>query len=54
MSPSFSTEIEKLDPAKTYFVFCRSGARSGMAAKMMSKLGLKVINLRGGIATWPR
>ena len=54
MSPSFSTEIGKLDTAKTYFVFCRSGARSGMAAKMMSKVGLKVINLRGGIAAWPK
>lgn len=54
MSPSFSSEIGKMDPSKTYFVFCRSGARSGMAAKMMSKVGLKVINLKGGISAWPK
>lgn len=53
MSPSFSSEISRLDPTKTYFVFCRSGARSGTAATMMSKMGLKVVNLRGGISTWP-
>lgn len=54
MSPSFSSEIGNMDPSKTYFVFCRSGARSGMAAKMMSKVGLKVINLKGGISAWPK
>jgi rhodanese-related sulfurtransferase len=54
LSPSFSSEITTMDPTKTYFVFCRSGARSGTAANMMSKLGLKVINLKGGISAWPR
>lgn len=54
LSPSFSSEIGKMDPTKTYFVFCRSGARSGTAANMMSKMGLKVINLKGGISAWPR
>ncbi|MBK9637258.1 MAG: rhodanese-like domain-containing protein [Bacteroidetes bacterium] len=54
LSPYFSSEIGTLDPSKTYFVFCRSGARSGTAANMMSKIGLKVINLKGGISAWPR
>jgi rhodanese-related sulfurtransferase len=54
LSPYFSSEIKTLDPAKTYFVFCRSGARSGTAANMMSKIGLKVINLKGGISAWPK
>lgn len=54
LSPSFSSEIGKMDPTKTYFVFCRSGARSGTAANMMSKMGLKVINLKGGISEWPK
>lgn len=54
MSPSFAAEVGRMDPTKTYFVFCRSGARSGMAANMMSKVGLKVINLKGGIITWPK
>lgn len=54
LSPSFSSEIGTMDPLKTYFVFCRSGARSGTAANMMSKIGLKVVNLKGGIAAWPK
>lgn len=54
MSPTFASEVGRMDPTKTYFVFCRSGARSGMAASMMSKVGLKVINLKGGIAAWPK
>lgn len=54
LSPSFSFEIGAMNPTKTYFVFCRSGARSGTAANMMSKMGLKVINLKGGISAWPR
>jgi rhodanese-related sulfurtransferase len=54
LSPSFSSEIRTMDPTKTYFVFCRSGSRSGTAANMMSKIGLKVINLKGGIVAWPK
>jgi rhodanese-related sulfurtransferase len=54
LSPSFHSKIGRMDPSKTYFVFCRSGARSGTAAKLMSKAGLKVINLKGGIGTWPK
>ena len=54
MNPSFSSEIGVMDPNKTYFVFCRSGARSGTAANMMSKMGLKVVNLKNGIASWPK
>ncbi|MFN0190148.1 MAG: rhodanese-like domain-containing protein [Bacteroidia bacterium] len=54
LSPSFSSEIISMDPTKTYFVFCRSGSRSGIAANMMSKIGLKVINLKDGISAWPR
>lgn len=54
MSPAFSVAMGKMDSTKTYFVFCRSGARSAMAADRMSKFGLKVINLKGGISAWPQ
>lgn len=53
MSSGFSAEIAKLDKSKTYFIFCRSGARSASACRMMSAAGLNVSNLRGGIGAWP-
>jgi rhodanese-related sulfurtransferase len=51
--PGFSSEISKLDKSKQYFIFCRSGARSGHACRMMSAQGFKVINLSGGVGAWP-
>ena len=53
LSTSFSSQFEKLDKGKTYFLFCRSGARSGQACASLSKQGFKVYNLRGGIGAWP-
>jgi rhodanese-related sulfurtransferase len=49
-NPNFSSEIEKLDKTKPYFVYCRSGNRSGQAVAVMKKQGFqKIIELRGGI-----
>lgn len=49
----FNTEIAKLDKSKTYLVYCRSGARSSAAAKMMEAKGFNSIyNLSGGISSW--
>jgi rhodanese-related sulfurtransferase len=53
MSPSFRQEISKLDKNKTYFLFCRSGNRSGQACTFMAEQQYKVYNLAGGIGTWP-
>lgn len=53
MSPDFNEEITKLDKNKEYFLFCRSGNRSGQACKTMSELGFTVYNLKGGIGEWP-
>lgn len=52
MSFEFRDEITKLDKNKTYFVYCRSGNRSGQACMMMMDLGLKAYNLVGGIGAW--
>lgn len=52
MSPSFRRTIENLDKTKTYFLYCKSGMRSGSACSKMSKLGFKVYNLSGGIHAW--
>jgi phage shock protein E len=47
---NFDAEIEKLDQSKTYIMYCRSGARSGRAAKIMINKGFEdVYNLVGGI-----
>lgn len=52
-SPDFQTEISKLDPNKSYYLYCRSGARSGSACNYMSSMGFKkVANLAGGIFDW--
>lgn len=48
----FAAQLDKLDAEKTYFVYCRSGARSARACNMMANKGLKVYNLAGGIGSW--
>jgi rhodanese-related sulfurtransferase len=54
MSSSFKDQFLKLDKSKEYFLFCRSGNRSGQACNLLSKEGYKVYNLDGGIGAWPR
>ncbi|MEZ7515333.1 rhodanese-like domain-containing protein [Flavobacterium frigidarium] len=49
----FISEIEALDKDKNYYVYCRSGARSGKACEVMNELGFKnAYNLAGGILAW--
>lgn len=49
-NPSFVSEIQKLDKSKTYFVYCRSGSRSGRAIVTMKQNGFNDIReLQGGI-----
>jgi len=52
-SPSFPQEIEKLDKAKSYYIYCRSGNRSFHAGNFMLGAGFeKVFNLEPGIIGW--
>lgn len=52
-APDFKDQVAKLDPSKTYLVYCRSGMRSGNAAKIMSDNGFGTIyTLKGGLNTW--
>lgn len=53
MSPNFRNEFNKLDKSKAYFLFCRSGNRSGQACSILSKEGYHVYNLSRGITDWP-
>lgn len=38
-SPDFIAQISQLDPEADYFIYCRSGNRSGQAISQMSNLG---------------
>ena len=49
----FISDIEDLDKSKNYYVYCRSGNRSGQACKIMEQLGFEnAYNLEGGILAW--
>ena len=49
----FVEKVKTLVPSdKTVCVYCRSGRRSANAAKRLSDIGYKCINLKGGIIAW--
>lgn len=49
----FINDIEELDKSKNYYVYCRSGNRSGKACQIMEQLGFKnAYNLEGGMLEW--
>lgn len=52
MSADFDKRIASLDKDKTYFVYCRSGNRSGSACNILAAKGLQSYNLAGGINSW--
>ena len=53
LGPDFLSEVEKLDKNKNYYVYCRSGNRSGQACAIMNNLGFKnAYNLEGGFMNW--
>jgi rhodanese-related sulfurtransferase len=53
MGPGFIDEINTLEKNKSYYVYCRSGARSAQAVQLMRDLGFnQTYNLLGGILNW--
>ena len=49
----FVDVVEALDKTKTYFVYCRSGARSAQACAVMNQVGIEnAYNLLGGFMEW--
>ncbi|MBT8394296.1 MAG: rhodanese-like domain-containing protein [Flavobacteriaceae bacterium] len=45
--------LDELDKAKNFYVYCRSGARSGQACSVMNQMGIQnAYNLLGGIMEW--
>lgn len=51
----FSNQINSLDKEKTYYIYCRSGTRSGNALNIFKNLGFKeVYDLKNGINSWKK
>ena len=49
----FYENVQKLDPSKNYYIYCRSGGRSGQACALFNALGIRnAYNLVGGILAW--
>lgn len=49
----FEDQLAKLDKAKTYYVYCRSGGRSGKTVSNLIEAGVsKVYDLEGGMTAW--
>jgi len=49
----FINQVMKLDKTKSYYVYCKSGGRSGQACAFMNQAGFeKTYNLVGGIMQW--
>lgn len=49
----FLDELNKLDKNKNYYVYCRSGNRSGQACSIMEQMGFQnAYNLLGGMLEW--
>ena len=53
LGQDFLNELEKLDKSKNYYVYCRSGNRSGQACAIMNSVGFtNTYNLEGGFNEW--
>ena len=48
----FSAGLEELEKNKNYYVYCRSGNRSGRACQIMDAQGFTTYNLIGGMMEW--
>jgi rhodanese-related sulfurtransferase len=49
----FAEKVLSLDKDKTYYIYCRSGNRSGQACGLMAQNGFaNTINLAGGMLAW--
>jgi rhodanese-related sulfurtransferase len=46
--------LEEIDQRRPVVVVCRSGNRSGVAARALARLGYDAHNLEGGMRAWAR
>lgn len=47
-SGEFESKLDSLDKSKTYYLYCRSGNRSGQSAKIMKDRGFENVHNIGG------
>jgi rhodanese-related sulfurtransferase len=53
LAGDFDKKIKDFDKNKSYYVYCRSGNRSGKACSIMEQLGFaQLANLEGGMLAW--
>ncbi|MCY9806661.1 rhodanese-like domain-containing protein [Lentilactobacillus senioris] len=45
-------DYHKLDKANSYYLICRSGARSANASAFLTQQGYRVTNVTGGMLAW--
>ena len=48
----FLQKADTLDKTKNYYIYCRSGGRSGQACMMLGAKGFNTFNLIGGMMSW--
>ena len=49
----FVEALESMDKTKNYYIYCRSGNRSGQACDIMTQMGFEsTFNLEGGFMNW--
>jgi len=48
LNGEFRAQLDSLDKDKTYYLYCRSGNRSGQAARLMKKNGFENVYNVGG------
>jgi rhodanese-related sulfurtransferase len=52
-SSNFIKSISKLNKDASFLIYCKSGNRSGKAAKIMDSIGFsKIYDLKGGYMNW--
>jgi rhodanese-related sulfurtransferase len=50
---TFMSKIQSYNKENSFYLYCKSGARSAQACQIMSQLGFNnVYNLLGGITNW--
>jgi rhodanese-related sulfurtransferase len=49
-----ASRLHQLPQGKSFITVCRSGHRSALAARTLTRAGHDVLNLRGGMNAWAR
>ncbi|WP_422358550.1 rhodanese-like domain-containing protein [Reichenbachiella sp.] len=53
LSDDFDSKLRALNKENTYYIYCKSGGRSGKTLNQMTELGFKkVYELEGGMNAW--